>query len=171
MKKKKIDTENSLIYKSMSMEDLAEIMPCLEREGYFSDTPDFSEYFYGQLTEVYASYHHEYAFYGEGVGFKTAFKYFIPKLSVVFEKKEKKKLRPFKDVEEFFEETGLELGKTIRYRQKNNIDKECVVIVNGYTSDGYILLGGVYYKLKDLVGNYEYYDSDNSEWKPFGVEE
>lgn len=171
MKKKKIDTENSLIYKSMSMEDLAEIMPCLEREGYFSDTPDFSEYFYGQLTEVYASYHHEYAFYGEGVGFKTAFKYFIPKLSVVFEKKEKKKLRPFKDVEEFFEETGLELGKTIRYRKKDDTDRECVFLINGYINDGRILLGSVSYQLDYLVKYYEYYDIGTSKWKPFGVEE
>lgn len=169
--KKKIDTKNSVIYKSDITNDLEKAITYIECNGYFSNTEDFSEYRYGELIEVRATYKRDCAFFGVGLNYETYFQYFAPESEVVFEKKEEKKLRPFKDAEEFFEETSLELGKTIRYRQKNNIDKECVVIVNGYTSDGYILLGGVYYKLKDLVGNYEYYDPYNLIWKPFGVEE
>lgn len=168
MKKKKIDTENSLIYKSMSMEDLAEIMPCIERDGYFSDTPDFSEYFYGQLTEVYASYHHEYAFYGEGVGFKTAFKYFIPKLSVVFEKKEKKKLRPFKDISEFCSKTGcLKIGQDLITIRDKNTNKEGTLRYNGFFGET-IHLGGFIFTFDGLLREYEY--SNGPEWKPFGIE-
>lgn len=164
MKKKKIDTENSLIYRSNSMCDLSEALPYIEHKGYFSDSLDFSKFYYGELNEVYVSNHHEFAFYGIGVGFKTAFKYFIPESEVVFEEE------PFKDIEEFFKKTGFKLGKPIRYRKKGN-DWECVVLLNGYSNNKAILLGNTFYKLKDLADAYEYYDIGTSKWKPFEVAE
>lgn len=171
--KKKIDIDNSIIYSSTNMEDLPEAIPYIEHNGYFSNDEDFSEYRYGELTQVHASYKRDFAFFGVGLNFETYFKYFAPESEIVFEKERKVTvLRPFKDIEEFFEETGLELGKSIRCRKKDNIDKECVAIITGYNSDGHILLGGgVYYKFKDLFDKYEYYDIYNLFWKPFGVEE
>lgn len=106
--KKKIDIDNSIIYKSMSIEDLAEAIPCLERNGYFSDTPDFSEFYYGELNEVYASHHHEYAFFGIGDNFETSFKYFAPESSIVFETVK----RPYC----YIEELPFKLGDTIALR-------------------------------------------------------
>ena len=46
---------------------------------------------------------------------------------------------------------------------------ECNVIINGYTSEGCILIGAIYYKLTDLFDAYEYYDNATLEWKCFGV--
>lgn len=83
--KKKIDTDKSIIYKSISIRDLAEATHYLEQNGYFSDTPDFNTYHYGELNEIIVSYHHEYAFFGIGNDFETSFKYFIPEENVYFE--------------------------------------------------------------------------------------
>lgn len=170
--KKKIDTKNSVIYKSDITNDLEKAITYIECNGYFSNTEDFSEYRYGELIEVRASYKRDCAFCACGLNFETYFQYFAPESGIVFEKtEEEKKLRPYKDIEEFFDETGLDYGKTIRYRKKDDTDRECVVIINGYINDGRILLGAVYYQLDYLVKYYEYYDPYNLIWKPFGVEE
>lgn len=83
--KKKIDITKSIIYKSSSISDMAEATHYLEQDGYFSDTPDFNTYHYGELNEIIVSYHHEYAFFGIGNDFETSFKYFIPEENVYFE--------------------------------------------------------------------------------------
>lgn len=109
--KKKIDIDNSIIYESMRIEDLAEAIPCLERNGYFSDTPDFNTYCYGTLNEVYASYQHEYAFFGIGNNFETSFRCFAPESSIVFVKDQ----RPYCYVEEL----PFKLGDDADIRYKN----------------------------------------------------
>lgn len=161
--KKKIDIDNSLIYRSGNMYDLPEAIPYIECNGYFSNNEDFSEYRYGELTQVHASYKRDFAFFGVGLNFETYFKYFIPESGVVFEEE------PFKDIEEFFKKTGFKLGKPIRFRKKDS-EWECVELLNGYSNGGAILLGNTYYKLKDLVDAYEYYDIGTSKWKSFGDE-
>lgn len=109
--KKKIDIDNSIIYKSMSIEDLAEAIPCLEHNGYFSDTEDFNTYHYGELKEVYASHHHEYAFFGIGNMFETSFKYFAPESSIVFVKDQRSYC--------YVEELPFKLGDDADIRYKN----------------------------------------------------
>lgn len=131
--KKKIDIDNSIIYKSMSIEDLAEAIPCLEHNGYFSDTPDFSEYHYGELNEVYASHHHEYAFFGIGDSFETSFRYFAPESSIVFETVK----RPYC----YVEEVPFKLGETIALRSLS--DKNTIT---EYKFTGYSI------KLDDALG-------------------
>lgn len=106
--KKKIDTDKSIIYKSISIRDLAEATYYLEQNGYFSDTEDFSEYHYGELNEIYVSYHHEYAFFGIGDSFETSFKYFIPEENVYFETVK----RPYC----FIDELPFKLGDQIALR-------------------------------------------------------
>lgn len=130
--KKKIDTFGSIIYKSMSIEDLAEVMPCIEHNGYFSDTPDFSEYYYGELNEVYASYHHEYAFFGIGDNFETSFKYFAPESSIIFVDR-----RPYC----FIDELPFKLGDQIALRSLS--DKSTIT---EYKFTGYSI------KLDDALG-------------------
>ena len=105
--KKKIDTFNSIIYKS-DLNDIPEAIPYIEQNGYFSDTEDFSTYHYGELNEVYASYHHEYAYFGIGNDFQTAFKYFAPESSIVFVKDK----RPYC----FIDELPFKLGDEVELR-------------------------------------------------------
>ena len=133
--------------------------------GYFSNDSSF-EIFYtvDHLGDIDTSKTRRYKACSN-----ESFIYFIPADKVVF-KGEPVKLRSFKDVEEFLRVTKIALGNAIRYRRKNNV-RECVAIFNGYTSDGFFLLGNVYYKLTELFEYFEYYDNDNSKWKPFGMEE
>ena len=133
--------------------------------GYFSNDPSF-EYYYtiGHLGEIDTSSSSRYK-----TCTNVRFVYFIPADKVVF-KEEPEKLRSFESIEEFLRVTKIALGSVIRYRRKNNV-RECVAIFNGYTSDGFFLLGNVYYKLTELFEYFEYYDNDKSKWRPFGVEE
>lgn len=133
--------------------------------GYFSDHPSFRIFYtIGYLSDIDTAAPRRY---------KTCtnerFTYFIPANKVVF-KEEPKKLRPFESIEEFLRVTKIALGDAIRWRRKNS-DRECVEIFNGYTSDGFFLLGCIYYELTNLFEYLEYYDNDNSKWKPFGIEE
>lgn len=61
--------------------------------------------------------------------------------------------------------------KQYAIEKKDDTDRECVVVINGYINDGRIFLGVVSYQLDYLVKYYEYYDIYNLIWKPFGVEE
>ena len=81
-----------------------------------------------------------------------------------------KKLRPFKNVIEFFKVTKSEINEVIRYRQKKNA-QQVVIMINGYTNDELVIFGGTYHSLTNLFEYYEYYDNDNTQWRPFGVEE
>lgn len=133
--------------------------------GYFSNDSSF-EIFYtvDHLADIDTSKERRYKACSN-----ESFIYFIPADKVVF-KGEPVKLRSFKDVEEFLRVTKIVLGNAIHYKRKNS-DQECVVIFDGYTSDGLVLLGGIYYKLTDLFEYFEYYDNDNSKWCSFGMEE
>lgn len=133
--------------------------------GYFSNDSSF-EIFYtvDHLADIDTSKERRYKACSN-----ESFVYFIPADKVVF-KGEPVKLRSFKDVEEFLRVTKIVLGNAIHYKRKNS-DQECVVIFDGYTSDGLVLLGGIYYKLTDLFEYFEYYDNDNSKWCSFGMEE
>lgn len=164
---KKLNLENVRVY-SRTKDDVKEAMDLIGQEVYMSDDEKFeNQYYKNRLIGVRLVEDDPYAFVGSDF---DAYKHFILVKDAKFVGE--KKLRPFKDIEEFFKETGFDLGKTIRYRKKDSKDnRECVVIINGYLSDGQILLGAFYYKLEDLFNYYEYYDSDNSEWKPFGIRE
>lgn len=80
---KKIDINKSLIF-SQNIEDFKNSLDHLYLSGYFSNSEDFSEYEEGTLDLVqvakFSSSH--YAFVRDGT--THAFKYFIPKLEVVF---------------------------------------------------------------------------------------
>ena len=165
IKMKKLNLENVRVY-SGTKGDVKDAMDLIGQAVYVFDD-DSGNYYQERLIGVRLVEDDPYAFVGSDF---DAYKHFILVKDAKFVGE--KKLRPFKDIEEFFKETGLALGETIRYRKKGNRDNiECVVILNGYLTDGQILLGVVYYKVESLYNCFEYYDSDNSEWKPFGIEE
>ena len=98
---------------------------------------------------------------------ETFFFYFvIPSFSV---KVEEKVFRPCT-----LDEFGLHIGDLIRFRKKDDKDFEISTMYMGYRkNDGTVkvLLGNVYYSLKELFNEYEWYDKDSDRWEPFEVEE
>lgn len=159
---KKLNLENVRVYSGTKC-DVKDAMDLIGQAVYVFDD-DSGNYYQERLIGVRLVEDDPYAFVGSDF---DAYKHFILVKDAKFVGE--KKLRPYKDVEEFFEETGFELGKTIRYRKKDN-NREYVVVLTGYTSDNYVTIGGAYHILQNLFDHFEYYDSDNSEWKPFGVE-
>ena len=118
---KKIDITKSLIF-SRNIEDFKNSLEYLHLTGYFSNSEDFSEYEEATLdvVQVAKSASSFYGFVREGNVHN--FIYFIPKLKAVFveEEPEKKTLRPFKSMEEFFNVTGFEIGDVVKIKKFGN---------------------------------------------------
>ena len=172
--KEKIDITKSIIYKSSIISDMAEATHYLEQDGYFSDTEDFSEYHYGELNEIYVSYHHEYAFFGIGNNFETSFKYFIPEENVYFEIVK----RPYCYIEELPFKLGDEIvlrsihDKTVfKYKFTGysiKFDDALGAIIDAIT----LIQSGKEYGMKvtpeDLMDRYEVLVKD--EWRAMSVD-
>lgn len=80
-----------------------------------------------------------------------------------------KKLRPYKNISEFCNETGCEeVGVDVITIRNKSSKQEYVLLYVGY-SDDTVHLGGYLITLKALFENYEFLYED--EWLPFGVEE
>lgn len=85
-------------------------------------------------------------------------------------KEPEKKFRPYKDVEEFFNDVGCTLGDVIRFRKKDTTEEEYHTLLTGFKGDARVNIGlgdGGYYSLNDLFSLFELYTADG--WKPFGV--
>lgn len=85
-------------------------------------------------------------------------------------KEPEKKFRPYKDVEEFFNDVGCTLGDVIRFRKKDTTEEEYHTLLTGFKGDARVNIGlgdGGYYSLNDLFSLFELYTSNG--WKPFGV--
>ena len=124
-----------------------------------------STYKKGILTRVDCSGREE-AF--ESVG-RTVYKYCLP---VEWVKKPEKKFRPYKDVEEFFNDVGCTLGDVIRFRKKDTTEEEYHTLLTGFKGNARVNIGlgdGGYYSLSDLFSLFELYTADG--WRPFGIEE
>lgn len=100
------------------------------------------------------------------------FALFIPADKVI--KVEEKKYRPFKSIDEFQKETGLDLLSIVHYRlspSRSITSKGCGVITEFNTSGSdktdYITIGDTSFNLNELF-NYEYFDK-LGKWQPFGV--
>ena len=176
---KKIDVSNSLIF-GIKVEDIKNSLEYLDQEGYFSNSKDFSEYKEADLDIVrvsnVANLFNPYAFVRDG--FRFAFSYFIPKSEVVFieEEPEKKTLRPFKSLEEFFTVTGFKVGDIVQIKRFGNLSYEETAILTSiklYLDGAYrrveICFGSTARSLSDLFKCCKYFK--NNEWLPFGVEE
>lgn len=83
-----------------------------------------------------------------------------------------KKYRPYKDVEEFFDDVGCTLGDVIRFRKRDTTEEEYHTLLTGFKGNARVNIGlgdGGYYSLSDLFSLFELYTADG--WRPFGTEE
>ena len=170
---KKIDVTKSLIF-SRNIEDYQKSLEYLYLGGYFSNSKDFSEYEEAtldvvQVSKVASSF---YGFMREGNVHN--FIYFIPKLKAVFveEEPEKKTLRPFKSMEEFYAETGFKIGEVVKIKNFAGYKYTEKSIINGfrvYTNETYVIFGSSSRSFDELFTHYKYYK--NGKWCRFSVEE
>lgn len=174
---KKIDTTKSLIFGS-KVEDVKNALEYLDREGYFSNSKDFSKYEDGTLdfVEVANFVFSPYAFTTDGD--RNVFCYFIPKSKATFveEEPKKKTLRQFKSTEEFFNVTGFKVGDIVQIKRFSNLIYEETAVLTHirlYLDEAYsrfeISFGSNAYSFDELFNYYKYYKND--EWFRFGVEE
>ena len=94
-------------------------------------------------------------------------KFFLPAEWV---KEPERKYRPYKDVEEFFDDIGCTLGDVIRFRKKDTTEEEYHTLLTGFKGNARVNIGlgdGGYYSLSDLFSLFELYTADG--WQPFGV--
>ena len=170
---KKIDVNKSLIF-SRKVEDLKNSLDYLYQGGYCSNSEDFSVYEEGNLDGVHASNFMVRPYELTCNGCNKFFSYFIPKSKVVFI--EKKTLRPFKSIDEFFKVTSFNIGEIVQIKRVADCPYEEKNILNGfrvYTDDKFprpdVIFGSRARTLGELFKYYEYYK--NGKWLPFGVEE
>ena len=170
---KKIDTNKSLIF-SRNIEYFKNSLEYLNQEGYFSNREDFSEYEEATLdvVQVAKSASSFYGFMREGNVHN--FIYFIPKLKAVFveEEHEKKTLRSFNSIDEFFNVTGFKIGEVVKIKNFIGYKYEEKSILNGfrvYTNETYAIFGSGSRSFDELFAHFKYYK--NGKWLRFGVEE
>lgn len=101
-----------------------------------------------------------------------AYRYFIPEDALKSEEPEKK-YRPYKNVQELFEDIGVYIGDFIHFRSKAK-ETENHALITSYTTlkngTEKICLGGAYYyTMQALFDLFEL--RSHGEWQPFGVEE
>ena len=169
---KKIDASKSLIF-SRNIEDYQNSLEYLNLGGYFSNSKDFSVYEEATLDVVQVAKFSS-SFYGfMRDGNVHNFIYFIPKLKAVFkEEPEKKALRPFKSIDEFFNVTGLKIGKVLHIKNFGNYpytEKSIFCGFRVYTNETYVIFGAGSRSFDELFKHFKYLK--NNEWHRFGVEE
>lgn len=168
----KLDLENVRIY-SNTKAGIIDAMDLIGQDVYMSDDENFEDYYKYKLVGVKVI--DDYCRFLGNEGKETytfAYKHFILVKDVKFKEEKEKKLRPFKDIEEFRRKIGCAVGNVITYKKKNS-GIEYSVLFHGYAriNDNVagIYLGRRSYTLKELRDNYHYYNA--GEWLPFGVEE
>ena len=170
---KKIDVNKSLIF-CRNIEDLQNSLEYLNLDGYFSNSDDFSEYEEATLDIVQVAKVSS-SFYGFMRYDKIhGFKYFIPKLKVVFveEEPKKKTLRAFKSIDEFFSVTGFKIGDVVKIKNFVGYKYEETSILNGfrvYTDETYVIFGAGSRSFDELFKHFKYYK--NGKWCRFCIEE
>ena len=170
---KKIDVNKSLIF-CRNIEDLQNSLEYLNLSGYFSNSDDFSEYEEATLDIVQVAKVSS-SFYGFMRYDKIhGFKYFIPKLKVVFveEEPKQKTLRAFKSIDEFFNVTGFKIGYVVKIKNFVGYKYEETSILNGfrvYTDETYVIFGAGSRSFDELFKHFKYYK--NGKWCRFCIEE
>lgn len=156
--------------------DISKIMNCftvekakryLHTSGYFADhIENFTDLDKLDMTGLAGIMQDSKYPYYEDI---LSFKFFLPCAFVADEKE--KKLRPYKNISEFSNETGCEeVGTDIISISIRNKDTkhEYVLLYTGYCNNA-VHLGGMYITLKSLFNYYEFLYEDK--WLPFGVGE
>ena len=181
---KQLDLSNVRIYEN-EKRDMVEAIDLIGQDVYVSNDVDFSKHHKCKLVEVNCvigeSYTSLYPFVGEcKASEKHGNKYFILAKDAKFIEERPKKLRPFTSTYEFTQVTGCDIGDIITIRRiDGTFEESCVVNGYRYCLDAdpskpgiaYVILGADKYSFQELLLYFEYYDNDNSKWKPFGIEE
>lgn len=121
----------------------------------------------GVLEIVDEPVYEDYVFRNSHSGFR-----YCLALPLEWVKESEKKYRPYKDVEEFFDDVGCTLGDVIRFRKKDTTEEEYHTLLTGFKGIARVNIGlgdGGYYSLSDLFSLFELYTSDG--WRPFGIAE
>lgn len=168
----KLDLSGVRIY-SNTKDDVRDAIDLIGEEIYLSDDVSFSSYRKGNLIEVKYTNDISYPFLG---GYEIgSYKYFILAKDAKFKDEEKtyKIHRPYKSISEFCNETGCEeVGVDLITIRNKRRKQECVLLYTGYSEDA-VHLGGYVLTFECLLKHYEFYNKcgEDSEWKPFGIEE
>lgn len=98
------------------------------------------------------------------------YRFFIPESSLV---SVKKKYRPYKNIQELFEDIGVYIGDTIHFRSKSKETEHHALITSYITLKSgteKLCLGGAkyYYTMHELFDLFEL--RSRGEWQPFGIE-
>lgn len=104
-----------------------------------------------------------------GNDFVGYYRFFIPEKLL---KPIEKKYRPYKNVQELFEDIGVYIGDTIHFRSKAK-ETESLALITSYTTlkNGVekICLGGAYYYTMQVL--FDLFElRSRGEWQPFGIE-
>ena len=149
--------------------DTEQAMQFIGKQCYFSDdATDFMDldkadgdtmFYVAELQNVWTA--EEYCFADDS----DDWRFILPCEWVEEEKKEpEKKYREYKDLSEFFDVTGLEIGDLIHLKFPGGNDAE-LLIVGGCNNS--LFIGIHKYTFKELFEMVEI--SISGEWKPFGV--
>lgn len=152
-----------------SIDDIQTILhydvDCIGSKGYFFDefvqTTDLSKCRYGELVDIITD-NHDLCFKAELENKNTIyFRFFLQESDL---KPIEKKYREYKDLGEFFDVTGLEIGDLIKLKFPGNNVAE-FLIVGG--CDNSLFIGIHKYTFAQLFAMVEI--SISGEWQPFGV--
>lgn len=167
---KKLDLTDVRIYKN-EIQDIVDAADLVGQEVYTSDDEDFEFYQKFELVgvrKVKGSPFNYVCRTSDNLDFSH--KYFILAKDVKFVEEKEKNLRPFKNIDEFCNETGCEVvGEDLITIRNKNTKKDYVLFFVGY-SDDEVHLGGYVLTFADLLKNYEY-ALNSFEWLPLGIEE
>ena len=169
----KLDLSGVRIY-SNTKDDARDAIDLIGEEVFLSDDASFISYNKGNLIEVKYGHGISYPFIG-GISFDMEkYKYFILAKDAKFKDEETNKIhRPYKNISEFCNETGCEeVGVDLITIRNKRRKQECVLLYTGYSEDA-VHLGGYVLTFECLLKHYEFYNKcgEDSEWKPFGIEE
>ncbi len=138
----------------------------MTKKGYFANSIfDFKELKRFCVYGEYAGWReHNQCFLCEWTGDQSYYSYFIPEENLLPEEKPEKKYREYKDLDEFFDVTGLEIGDLIKLKFPGNNVAELLIV--GGCNNG-LFIGIHKYTFKQLFEIVEI--SISGEWQPFGV--
>ena len=166
MKLDKRITEDYKIYSCFNAEQAQEY---INTKGYFTD---FYEHFndvrqvhYGTLVDIDSNSEFSYRLHNSDR--KESFRFFLPEKFV----KKEKKLRPYKNISEFCNNTGCKIiGSHCIYIRIKDTKCEEILLYTGFSfGNDAVHLGGHVLTLQTLFNNYEFLRK--GDWMPFGVED
>ena len=172
----KLDKRINKDCKIYSCFDAEQAQEYIDTKGYFADHyenfDDVEKLFNGTLKYIDNDSAFPYEFYNDEFGFSNdrfsnSFKFFLPEKFV----KKEKKLRPYKNISEFWNSTGCKIiGSHSIYIRIKDTKREEILLYTGFSfGNDAVHLGGHVLTFETLFYNYEFLHK--GDWMPFGVYE